>query len=452
MRRTICGWLAAGLLAVGFAVFAQAPVYAQQPELSEPQEPEDDAAEVALPSAEERALRRAITDAQGSPVDLVRSLERHLLLFPDAKRREEIEYALLKTASDLNDDERILRYGQRFLDTGANDASVFDRVLPLLLRGGDEAAAAKARDYARRYQEAARQMEEARPAAAAQLVGWRKRVDRAMGRALVFEARATGNLGENAAALELAERAYATEPTAEAAREIARWLVKAERTPEAIDYLAEAFTIEDGYNDARHRADDRKRLGSLHREHFGTEEGLGDRILAAYDRTRLRMETRLQALAGLAPNSLATQASDFVLSAVKGKPVSLASLRGKVVVVDFWATWCGPCRKQHPLYQQVKERFAGSAEVQFLFVNTDEDRSVVEPFLIDNQWDHPVHFEDGLAGFLRISSIPTTLVLGRDGRIFSRMNGFVPETFVDQLTARVQEALAVGGDGERAAR
>lgn len=427
------------------------PTPAQQ---AEAQAPADDgeALEAALPNAEEQALRRAIADAQGSPVDLVRSLERHLALFPEAKRREEIEYALLKTASDLNDDERILRYGQRFLDSGANDASVFDRVLPLLLRDGGEASARKALLYARRYQEAAQQLEEAPPEAAPQRVAWRKRVDRARARALVFEARAAGNLGDIEDALALARRGYSTEPTAEAAREIARWLWKSGQLEAAIDHLAEAFTIEDGYNDAQHRASDRQRLGELHRQHFGSEQGLGDRILAAYDRTRQHMEARRQSLARLAPNALASQASDFVLSAVKGDAVSLASLRGKVVVVDFWATWCGPCRQQHPLYEQVKERFADSPDVQFLFVNTDDDRSVVEPFLAENQWEHPVHFDDGLAGFLRISSIPTTLVLGRDGRIFSRMNGFIPETFVDQLTTRVREALAGGASLESADR
>lgn len=411
-----------------------------------------EAEEVALPSAEEQALRRAVIDAQGSPVDLVRGLERHLRLFPEAKRREDIEFALLKTALDLNDEARILRYGQKFLDTGANDASVFDRVLPLLLRDNDSASAAKALDYAKRYKVAATQIEEAPPAIAAQRIGWRKRVDRARGRALIFEARALGNQGKLAEALPLAEQSYAVEPTAEAAREIASLLNKAQRFEEAIAFLAEAFTIEDGYTSARQRAEDRERLGQIYRQQFGTEQGLGDRILAAYDRTRQRMEARQRELTAVAPNAGATQPSDFVLSGVKGDTLPLASLRGKVVVVDFWATWCGPCRKQHPLYEEVRDHFSGTNQVAFLSVNTDEDRDAVRPFLEENQWSQPVHFEDGLAGLLRIASIPTTLILGKDGQVFSRMNGFVPETFVAQLTARVEEALAAGDDTERAGR
>jgi thiol-disulfide isomerase/thioredoxin len=143
---------------------------------------------------------------------------------------------------------------------------------------------------------------------------------------------------------------------------------------------------------------------------------------------------------------------DFTLSGVSGDSLPLSTLRGKVVVVDFWATWCGPCRKQHPLYEEVRTRFADSGSVEFLSVNTDEDRSVVVPFLEENQWRHPVYFEDGLSALLRIASIPTTLILDKQGRIFSRMNGFIPETFVEQLTARVQEALEVDASTSAAAR
>ncbi|MCU0229352.1 MAG: hypothetical protein MUF01_17120, partial [Bryobacterales bacterium] len=131
-----------------------------------------------LPGAEELALKRAVIEAQGSPVDLVRGLERHLRLFPNAKRREDIEFALLKTALDLKDDARVLDYGQRFLDTGANDTGVFDQVLPLMLQSPSAEEARKALGYAKRYGQAARQLEEAPPAQPAQRLTWRQRVDR----------------------------------------------------------------------------------------------------------------------------------------------------------------------------------------------------------------------------------------------------------------------------------
>jgi thiol-disulfide isomerase/thioredoxin len=109
--------------------------------------------------------------------------------------------------------------------------------------------------------------------------------------------------------------------------------------------------------------------------------------------------------------------------------------------LDFWATWCGPCRIQHPLYDQVKKRFAKDPSVVFLAISTDEERDLVKPFLESQKWSTRVYFEDGLSLALRISSIPTTILLDRRGGISTRMNGFDPDSFVETLTARIDEAL-----------
>ncbi len=114
---------------------------------------------------------------------------------------------------------------------------------------------------------------------------------------------------------------------------------------------------------------------------------------------------------------------------------------GKVLVLDFWATWCGPCRVQHPLYEQVRQRFKDNPDVIFLDVDTDEDRSLVKPFLERQKWSQEVVYDDGLGGFFRLSSIPTTVVLNRRGEVQSRMPVFVPERFVDMLTERIGSAL-----------
>lgn len=113
-----------------------------------------------------------------------------------------------------------------------------------------------------------------------------------------------------------------------------------------------------------------------------------------------------------------------------------------LTIVDFWATWCGPCRVQHPLYDEVKKRFAGRNDVVFLAISTDEDKSLVEPFLEKQKWNKAVYFEDGLSSVLKVNSIPTTVIFNKRGEVASRMNGFVPERFVDMLTGRIQQILA----------
>jgi hypothetical protein len=77
----------------------------------------------------------------------------------------------------------------------------------------------------------------------------------------------------------------------------------------------------------------------------------------------------------------------------------------------------------------------------FLAVDADEDHSLVKPFLTQIKWSQKVYFEDGLQSLLQVSSIPTTIILGKNGAVFTRMVGFIPERFVDMLTERVNRAL-----------
>jgi thiol-disulfide isomerase/thioredoxin len=134
-------------------------------------------------------------------------------------------------------------------------------------------------------------------------------------------------------------------------------------------------------------------------------------------------------------------APEFELKDADGKTVRLSDYKGRVVLLDFWATWCGPCRAQHPLYEEVKQRFRMNSDVAFVSVNTDENRALVAPFVKDQKWSQSIYFEDGLVRRLDIKSIPTTIVLNRHGEIVSRLNGFVPDRFVDMLSDRIQEAL-----------
>ena len=84
---------------------------------------------------------------------------------------------------------------------------------------------------------------------------------------------------------------------------------------------------------------------------------------------------------------------------------------------------------------------SNSSGVVFLEVNADEERAVVEPFLDEEKWDKNVYFEDGLTRLLNVQNIPATILFGKNGQLASRMDGFNPENFVEQMTARIQALL-----------
>ena len=390
---------------------------------------------------EEQQLSTALAEAGSSPIEFTRVLERHLEKFPNTLRRAELERALVKAAIETKDDRRIILYGERVLARDADDIQVIDRVTRALLSTDDKDTSERALKYARHYQDLISKLRLQPTPGGYSAPQWQEELDRGAGRALVLEARATGNIGKIDEAIVLAQKAWQSFPTAESARELGRWFARAGKDDEAVLHLSDAFTIADARNTDSDRAKDRLRMGELYRKAHGTEKGLGDLILEAYDRTAGLLAERKLRLKAADPNAGAVKVLDFTLADLEGKKLSLASLQGKTLVFDFWATWCGPCRIQHPLYEDVKKRFHDTDKVVFLSINTDEDREIVPPFVKEHNWKGPIYYEGGLVKLLQVSSIPTTVIVDGRGELVSRLNGFVPERFVDMLTDRIRESL-----------
>jgi thiol-disulfide isomerase/thioredoxin len=382
-----------------------------------------------------------VGEAGSSPIEMTRALEAHLAKYPKSARRNDIELAVLKASVDAKDNRRIALYGERVLARDSGDVPILESVARALLLLDDKANAEKALGYARRLEQGLDALEKEKASSAREEGQKREEIDRTRGKALVYQARALSNLGKMAEALDRARASYQAYPSSEAARETARCLERSGKIDEALPYLADAFMINDPRRTEVERARDRARLGETYRKVKGNQAGLGDLVLAAYDRTTAQLAERRLKLRQLDPNANVTNPIEFTLSSLKGGKLALASLKGKVLIMDFWATWCGPCRGQHPLYGQVKQRFKDRADVVFLSINTDEDRGLVEPFLDEAKWSKEVYFEDGLSASLRVSSIPTTVIFGKRGEVFSRMNGYIPERFVDMLSERIKEAL-----------
>jgi thiol-disulfide isomerase/thioredoxin len=422
----------------GFAVLCVFSLAAQEP----PPDPE---------LQEQYELAQAVNDAGTSSVDQIRALEAHLKKFPATKQRAAIEQNLSKASIDANDDARIILYGEKLLQTAAaakikDDLTLLDRVIRALLESSDRAndheQARKALGYAKRYEADVAAMRAQNPPGHLTPGQWSDEVDRALARALALEARATGDGDELESAAKIARKSWDTWPTGEGAREVAFWEKKLEHDKDAIEFYANAFTLEDTRTTETDRTQDRKRLGELYSRLNGSEKGLGEVILEAYDRTSALLNDRRASLKARDPNAVAVNPADFVLPPVVGAvaPLAISSLRGKTVVMDFWATWCAPCRAQQPIIEEVKKRFEASQDVIFVAVDADDDLSLVAPFIKEQGWKNAGYFEAGLAQKMSITSIPTVVVFDPAGGIYSRINGFAPDRFEQTLIQRIEEA------------
>jgi len=390
-------------------------------------------------AAEKQELAEAVQEASTSGFDMIRALENHLRKYPNTPLRPEILNLLAKSAVDAKDDARILRYGEPVLVTKPNDVTLLDRVARALLAAGGRENAEKALGYAKRFEDYVVRV----PVPAGyDPVKNQEDHDRALARALLYQARALNILGQFDDARRKAMLAYIAYPDEPSAREASDAFEHQGKHAEAIQKLADGFAISDPRATDEDHAADRKRLGELYRAlHGGSETGLGDEILAAYDRTAEIVAKRQSQLRALDPNLGIADAAKFTLGALGGGKLNLSTMRGKVLILDFWATWCVPCRAQHPLYEDVKKRFRERDDVVFLSVDTDEDTELVAPFLEAQHWTGTVYLDSGLVRLLAVNSIPTTLIIDKQGRIVSRMDGFLGDKFVDQLTARIRSAL-----------
>jgi cytochrome c biogenesis protein CcmG/thiol:disulfide interchange protein DsbE len=119
-----------------------------------------------------------------------------------------------------------------------------------------------------------------------------------------------------------------------------------------------------------------------------------------------------------------TRAPAFTLPARSGT-VALDSLRGRVVLVDFWASWCGPCRESFPWMGELQRRL-GDKGLTVLAVNLDKRRDLAEEFLAKYAAPFTVAFdaEGRTAELYGVRAMPTSLLLGRDGVVLATHAGF----------------------------
>jgi len=132
-----------------------------------------------------------------------------------------------------------------------------------------------------------------------------------------------------------------------------------------------------------------------------------------------------------------SEAVTFSYTDAKGEPATTADLKGKVVFINFWASWCPPCRAEMPSLKNLYQKFKDDDRFVFLFMNEDEDKNKAIEYLEKNSFTIPLFYSSGnVPREIFSGSLPTTIVLDKEGKIVLKhqgMAGYDTEGFIRQL-------------------
>ena len=140
------------------------------------------------------------------------------------------------------------------------------------------------------------------------------------------------------------------------------------------------------------------------------------------------------------PSLINRQAPRFVRPDVNGKRIDLEDYRGKVVLLNFWATWCAPCRVELPAFSSWQGRY-GQEGLQVIAVSMDDDSAPVVKAVSRLQLNFPVLMGNEKLGseYGGVLGLPITYLIGRNGKIAVRYAG---ETDLDQIESKIRELLS----------
>ncbi|MCY3600504.1 MAG: redoxin domain-containing protein [Gemmatimonadetes bacterium] len=185
------------------------------------------------------------------------------------------------------------------------------------------------------------------------------------------------------------------------AEAVTAWLDQAEDS-----YIA-------GFGASRGANPNEAALEALYESRNGSREGIEEYLATLDERDRNRrreriLESRVEAAGTYEP---------FTLARLDGEMIDSAELEGKIAVLHFWGTWCGPCIVEMPEYQKFDERYRDDAEVAVISISNDRTNDVIEEYLAKNNFDFTVLVDDGYVDRAGVYAWPTTWFVDREGYV-----------------------------------
>lgn len=176
----------------------------------------------------------------------------------------------------------------------------------------------------------------------------------------------------------------------------------------------------------------------------GSEAGFSDYIVA------LQKENIEKMMAELKKSMLSETAPVFALNDLDGKKIDITDLKGKVVVVDFWATWCGPCKASFPGMQKMVNKYKDDPNVKFVFIDTwengDDKKKLAGDFITSNKYSFHVLLDNDnkVVEQFKVEGIPTKFVIDKAGVVRFKAVGFdgSDDKLMSELTAMIEMAAS----------